>query len=98
MGKLIYLDNGATAWPKPDNVHQAMSDFYRNFGVNPGRSGYDLAIEAEQTVSKCRKQLTEFFNGDDPNGWYSHTTLPTHLIRLSRVSYATREDTPLPPT
>ncbi len=67
MRELIYLDNAATAWPKPDSVHEAMSRFYRDYGVNPGRSGYDRAVEAEQTVHSCRKRLTEFFNGDDPN-------------------------------
>ncbi len=65
MRELIYLDNGATSWPKPDMVHDFMSDFYRNYGVNPGRSGYDKAIEAEETVQKCRKKLTKFFNGSD---------------------------------
>lgn len=66
MRELIYMDNGATTWPKPEIVHKSMSDFYRNFGVNPGRSGYDRAIEAEETVQSCRKKLTWFFNGDDP--------------------------------
>ncbi len=65
MRELIYLDNGATSWPKPDIVHQKMSDFYRDFGVNPGRSGYDRAMEAEETVQQCRKKLTRFLNGTD---------------------------------
>ncbi|NQU05294.1 MAG: aminotransferase class V-fold PLP-dependent enzyme, partial [Calditrichaeota bacterium] len=65
MLEFIYLDNGATTWPKPDIVHERMSSFYRDFGVNPGRAGYDRAMEAEETVQQCRKRLTAFFNGDD---------------------------------
>ncbi len=46
MDKLVYLDNAATTFPKPESVYTAMDTFYRSFGVNPGRSGYDLCIEA----------------------------------------------------
>jgi cysteine desulfurase/selenocysteine lyase len=67
MSKLIYLDNGATSFPKPEEVYRFMDHFYRNFGVNPGRSGYDLCMEAGLVVEETRKMLTEFFNGTDPN-------------------------------
>jgi len=67
MHDIIYLDNGATSFPKPDEVYTFMDKFYRNFGVNPGRSGYDLCMEAGEIVEETRKLLTEFFNGDDPN-------------------------------
>ena len=36
---LIYLDNAATTFPKPDAMHEAVHNFYKNYGVNPGRSG-----------------------------------------------------------
>ena len=67
MSKLIYLDNGATSFPKPEEVYQYMDSFFRNFGVNPGRSGYDLCLEAGEVVEATRKMLTGFFNGTDPN-------------------------------
>ncbi len=68
MSKLIYLDNGATSFPKPEEVYTYMDYFYRNFGVNPGRSGYDLCLEAGMMVEETRKMLTAYFNGgDDPN-------------------------------
>ncbi len=62
MSELIYLDNAATAFPKPPVVIDAMADFYRNYGVNPGRSGYDLAVEAGMIVDKARRTLDTFFN------------------------------------
>ncbi len=67
MSELIYLDNGATSFPKPDKVYAYMDRFYRNFGVNPGRSGYDLCIEAGAVIDDTRKMLTTFFNGADPD-------------------------------
>jgi cysteine desulfurase / selenocysteine lyase len=66
MEDMIYLDNGATSFPKPEEVYAFMDHFYRNFGVNPGRSGYDLCMETGAIVDDTRKMLTIFFNGSDP--------------------------------
>ena len=63
MSKLIYLDNSATSFPKPDSVYEFMNNFYRNKGVSPGRSGFDAAMEAEEVVTGTRKMLTQLFNG-----------------------------------
>lgn len=67
MAKMIFLDNGATSFPKPREVYEFMDHFYRNFGVNPGRSGYDLCLETGAMVEETRRMLTRFFNGKDPN-------------------------------
>ena len=64
MEKMTYFDNAATAWPKPEKVYSFMTDFYRNTGVNPGRSGFDLAIEAGNILENLRKRMTGFFGGD----------------------------------
>ena len=67
MKRFIYLDNGATSFPKPEEVYRFMDSFYRHYGVNPGRSGYDLCIQAVEVVEETRTLLTRFFNGTDPN-------------------------------
>ena len=67
MSDLIYLDNSATTFPKPEEVYRFMDSFYRKHGVNPGRSGFDAAIETEEIVQGTRQLLTDLFNGDDPN-------------------------------
>jgi cysteine desulfurase/selenocysteine lyase len=68
MNNMIYLDNAATTFPKPDVVYDFMSTFYRNHGVSPGRSGFDASLEAEEIVMETRKLLTELFHGGgDPN-------------------------------
>ena len=63
MSKLIYLDNSATSFPKPDAVYDFMNSFYRTKGVSPGRSGFDAALETEEVVNNTRKMLTKLFNG-----------------------------------
>jgi len=67
MKDFIYLDNGATSFPKPEEVYTNMDQYYRRLGVNPGRSGYDICVEAGEVVENTRKALTRFFNGTDPN-------------------------------
>ncbi len=67
MENLIYLDNAATVYPKPKEIIDFMCQFYYEKGVNPGRSGYDLCLEAEALVAETRQLLTRLFNGNDPN-------------------------------
>jgi cysteine desulfurase family protein len=62
MEDLIYFDNAATSFPKPDVVHDTARDFYRANGVNPGRTGCDLALHAEEMIHSTRTRLSAFFN------------------------------------
>jgi len=62
MDELIYLDNAATSFPKPGVMHDTVRDFYRDNGVNPGRTGCDMAIRAEEMISDTRRRLSRFFN------------------------------------
>ncbi len=43
-------------------MHDAVHEFYENYGVNPGRTGCDLALHAEQMIHGTRKKLSAFFN------------------------------------
>lgn len=62
---MIYLDNGATSFPKPEEVYQAMDRFMRNSGANPGRSGHRMALEAGRSIYETREKLTQLFNIDN---------------------------------
>jgi cysteine desulfurase/selenocysteine lyase len=64
--KIIYLDNAATTFPKPKEVLQQAVDVYGRFGVNPGRSGYDLCMLAGELVFETRKALAAMFGGRMP--------------------------------
>ncbi|MGC8763671.1 MAG: aminotransferase class V-fold PLP-dependent enzyme [Acidobacteriota bacterium] len=63
MEEFVYLDNAATTFPKPDVVHETMYRFYKDCKVNPGRTGCDLALQAEEMIRNARLALTELFNG-----------------------------------
>lgn len=64
MKKTIYLDNAATTFPKPNKVYDDMDMFYRNFGVNAGRSSYKLAREASNLIGETRNKLASLVNYD----------------------------------
>ena len=55
---MIYLDNAATSWPKPDTVHEAVSYYLREVGANPGRM-----------VAKTWHQWPGRGKRNDPGGW-----------------------------
>lgn len=59
---MIYLDNGATTFPKPGCVVQAVNRALREFGANPGRGGHKLAIRASEEIYKCRSSVAKLFH------------------------------------
>jgi len=52
---MIYLDNAATSFPKPEAVYRGMEAFARASGANPGRSGHHRAVEAEAMIDDTRR-------------------------------------------
>jgi len=82
MSKLIYLDNSATSFPKPDVVYDFMNSFYRTKGVSPGRSGFDAALETEEVVNGTRKMLTKLFNGGDDHNRLTFSYNATDSLNL----------------
>jgi cysteine desulfurase family protein len=86
MSDFVYLDNAATTFPKPPEVIRYMCDFYQTRGVNPGRTGFDLALEAEETLANARSALTEFFGGSEPNRLvFSHNVTDALNLLISSV-------------
>lgn len=63
---MIYLDNAATSFPKPELVYNAMMEAMREYGANPGRSGHKLALKAGRAIYETRELLANFFNIEDP--------------------------------
>jgi cysteine desulfurase family protein len=66
---MIYLDNAATSFPKPEEVYRALDIFARTSLANPGRAGHRMAIAAEQSLDAARHALNQFFRGAAPERW-----------------------------
>src|SRR5437660_2915361 len=63
---MIYLDNAATSFPKPESVYQALDRFARTDLANPGRAGHKMALAAERALDDCRHLLNQLFHGKEP--------------------------------
>lgn len=63
---MIYLDNAATTYPKPETVYDAIMDCMKNYCANPGRSGHKLAMRAAREIYDARENIAKLFNIDNP--------------------------------
>jgi cysteine desulfurase / selenocysteine lyase len=66
---MIYLDNAATSFPKPEPVYQALDRFARTQLANPGRAGHRMAVGSERALDDARHALNQLFNGAAPERW-----------------------------
>lgn len=61
---LIYLDNAATTYPKPESVYQAAEKAMREGGGNPGRGLHPLALKSTEIVYRTREKVADLFGGN----------------------------------
>lgn len=62
---MIYLDNAATTFPKPNEVYKEVLNCMENYAANPGRGSYDMAIKASRKVTDTREEIAKLFNIKD---------------------------------
>ncbi len=63
---LIYFDNAATTFPKPDEVYDSIMEAMREYGANPGRAGHKLALKMGREVYRTRELLAQLFKVPNP--------------------------------
>ena len=63
---MIYLDNAATSWPKPEPVYDAVSEAIRR-GGNPGRGSSERSKAAALDISEARAALAQLFHIPEPS-------------------------------
>jgi selenocysteine lyase/cysteine desulfurase len=61
---MIYLDNAATSFRKPESVYAAVDHALRRCSGNPGRSGHKVSMLANEIVRKTRLLCASFFNAE----------------------------------
>jgi cysteine desulfurase family protein len=59
---MIYVNNAATTWPKPEGVYQQINSCMRDFGYNPGRSGGVGISRIERDIFNVRTKVAELIN------------------------------------
>lgn len=75
---MIYLDNAATTFPKPEAVAESMAYYIREVGANVNRGVYGTAEEAELVILTLRERLCRLFGFNDP----------THVVLTSGATAA----------
>ena len=63
---MIYLDNAATSFPKPNSVKKAVSDCLNKYCGNPGRGTNYMALKASEAIYNTREAIAEFLNYNNP--------------------------------
>ena len=59
--EITYLDNGATT-QKPEQVINAIDNYYKNLNANVHRGAYSLSIEATAQYEQAREKVAKFIN------------------------------------
>ncbi|MDY6968145.1 MAG: aminotransferase class V-fold PLP-dependent enzyme [Spirochaetota bacterium] len=63
---MIYLDNAATSWPKPELHSNLMENFLKLGCANPGRSGHSMSVETARKIYLVRDSISELIGSPDP--------------------------------
>ena len=85
---MIYLDNAATTFPKPECVINEVSKCMRDYCGNPGRGSHSLSMMASEMVFRAREHLNGMFNGYSPERciFTLNTTYALNIALKSAVS------------
>ena len=81
---MIYLDNAATSFPKPEVVYQMVDYVQRNLAVNVGRGSYQTATEAMKIVEETRYLLAKLVGVANPN---NVVITPSATIAANEIIY-----------
>ena len=78
---MIYFDNAATSWPKPQIVADAVLLAMRQYGANPGRSGHRDSLQTALKIYEVREKAAAFFGAESPEN-VIFTQNCTHALNL----------------
>ena len=76
---MIYLDNAATTFPKPEEVYTAMDKANRELAFNAGRGAYKKAIEAAELIDETKRLIKGLFHADESTA-VVFTSSVTHAL------------------
>ena len=86
---MIYFDNAATTYPKPDSVRRAVMEAMVTCGGNPGRSGHKMSMDSASAVYSVREKAAALFGAFPENVIF--TANCTQSINMAVKGLAERE-------
>lgn len=84
---MIYLDNAATTFPKPEAVYVAMDKMNREGAVNAGRGSYKLAQEASKLIDDTKNKIRQLVHLDAS---VAVIFSPSETIAMNQIIYGLR--------
>ena len=89
--RTIYLDHGATAFPKAPEVAEAVALFLNQAAGNPGRGGHRLTVSASRVVEGAREDVAALLGGDPERTVFGPgATFWINAVLASRLSSGDR--------
>jgi selenocysteine lyase/cysteine desulfurase len=85
---MIYFDNAATSYPKPDAVLREIIQVMKHSGGNPGRGSHRLSLAAANKVYECRATVAAHFGGNPENVVFTYNT--TYALNIAIKAFARR--------
>ena len=85
---MVYLDNAATSFPKPESVYRAVSRAMRERGGNPSRGSHKMARLASEEIYNCREEAAKLFSCDEESVVLTFNA--THALNLAIKGLAER--------
>lgn len=75
---MIYLDNAATTFPKPESVAEKMNYINKYMMINTGRGSYRMAREGAAVIDETKREIAALV----------HKTLPDDVVLAPSVTVA----------
>ena len=88
---MIYLDHGATSFPKPKGVIEEMENCMCSYCGNPGRSGHKMSMMMGEKIYETRKNVADFLGIKDPSRLI-FTKNTTESLNLALFGYLKEGD------
>ncbi|MBO5374428.1 MAG: aminotransferase class V-fold PLP-dependent enzyme [Clostridia bacterium] len=82
---MIYFDNPATTFPKPQCVSDEISSCIKKYCGNPGRSSHILSIKSAEKIYETRCLLGDMFGAPPENVVFTYNT--TYALNIAIKSF-----------
>ena len=87
---MIYLDNAATTFPKPQCMVDEISRCIKKYCGNPGRSSHFLSVKSAEKIYECRSLLANMLGAEAENIVFTYnTTYALNIAIKSLLKYST---------